>query len=57
VQRAQKRLRDEEANPITFFTRGLMDRFGHFRRHVASFLGAEPDGTALCLPRQHSHPR
>jgi isopenicillin-N epimerase len=48
VQRAQQRLRDEmEANPQRFFTRGLRDRLAHTRRHLASFLGADPDGSAL----------
>ncbi|MDG4785589.1 aminotransferase class V-fold PLP-dependent enzyme [Micromonospora sp. WMMD1102] len=48
VQRAQQRLRDEtEANPMRFFNRGLVDRITHARRHLASFLGADPDGTAL----------
>ncbi|MFV2100382.1 aminotransferase class V-fold PLP-dependent enzyme [Micromonospora sp. LOL_024] len=48
AQRAQQRLRDEmEADPLRFFTQGLVDRIGHTRRHVASFLGADPDGTAL----------
>lgn len=48
VQRAQQRLRDEaEANPMRFFTRGLADRIAHARRHIAAFLGADPDGTAL----------
>ena len=48
VQLAQQRLRDEiEANPRAFFVRGLMDRIGHVRRHIAAFLGADPDGTAL----------
>ncbi|MEH0972774.1 aminotransferase class V-fold PLP-dependent enzyme [Micromonospora sp. CPCC 205546] len=48
VQRAQQRLRDEmEANPLRFFTRGLVDRITHARRHLAGFLGADPDGTAL----------
>ena len=48
VQRAQQRLRDEmEANPTAFFTRGLYERLGHTRRHVAAFLGADPDGCAL----------
>ncbi|TDB71892.1 aminotransferase class V-fold PLP-dependent enzyme [Micromonospora sp. KC723] len=48
VQRAQQRLRDEmEANPPRFFTQGLVDRITHTRRHVAAFLGADPDGTAL----------
>ncbi|MER7456151.1 aminotransferase class V-fold PLP-dependent enzyme [Micromonospora sp. NPDC126480] len=48
VQRAQQRLRDEmEANPLRFFTAGLVDRITHTRRHLASFLGADPDGTAL----------
>ncbi|MGN9777864.1 aminotransferase class V-fold PLP-dependent enzyme [Micromonospora sp. H33] len=48
VQRAQQRLRDEmEANPLRFFTAGLVDRITHTRRHLAAFLGADPDGTAL----------
>ncbi|SCF32263.1 isopenicillin-N epimerase [Micromonospora viridifaciens] len=48
VQRAQQRLRDEmEANPLRFFTQGLVDRIAHARRHLATFLGADPDGTAL----------
>jgi isopenicillin-N epimerase len=48
VQRAQQRLRDEtEANPMRFFARGLLDRITHTRRHLAAFLGADPDGTAL----------
>ncbi|GAA3742724.1 aminotransferase class V-fold PLP-dependent enzyme [Micromonospora maritima] len=48
VQRAQQRLRDEmESNPLRFFTQGLVDRIAHARRHLATFLGADPDGTAL----------
>jgi isopenicillin-N epimerase len=48
VQRAQQRLRDEvEANSMRFFTQGLADRLGHTRRHVAAFLGADPDRVAL----------
>ncbi|GAB3218939.1 aminotransferase class V-fold PLP-dependent enzyme [Micromonospora halotolerans] len=48
VQRAQQRLRDEmEANPLRFFTQGLVDRIAHTRRHLAAFLGADPEGTAL----------
>ncbi|RLP85246.1 aminotransferase class V-fold PLP-dependent enzyme [Micromonospora sp. BL4] len=48
VQRAQQRLRDEmEANPLRFFTQGLVDRIAHTRRHLATFLGADPDGSAL----------
>ncbi|MEU5945375.1 aminotransferase class V-fold PLP-dependent enzyme [Micromonospora sp. NPDC047465] len=48
AQRAQQRLRDEmEANPLRFFTQGLVDRITHTRRHLAGFLGADPDGTAL----------
>ncbi|MFI5930390.1 aminotransferase class V-fold PLP-dependent enzyme [Micromonospora sp. NPDC051543] len=48
VQRAQQRLRDEmEANPLRFFTQGLVDRIAHTRRHLAGFLGADPQGSAL----------
>ncbi|MEV6298657.1 aminotransferase class V-fold PLP-dependent enzyme [Actinoplanes sp. NPDC051861] len=48
VQRAQQRLRDEvESNPLRFYGLGLMDRIVHTRRHLAMFLGADPDGSAL----------
>jgi isopenicillin-N epimerase len=48
VQRAQQRLRDEmDANPMAFFSRGVVDRVAHTRRHLAAFLGADPDGVAL----------
>ncbi|KUL28651.1 aminotransferase class V-fold PLP-dependent enzyme [Actinoplanes awajinensis] len=48
VQRAQQRLRDEtEANPMRFFGDGLLDRIVHTRRHLAEFLGADPEGSAL----------
>ncbi|WP_305782866.1 aminotransferase class V-fold PLP-dependent enzyme [Symbioplanes lichenis] len=49
VQRAQQRLRDEtERNPMTFFeSPGIMDRIVHTRRHIAQFLGADPEGSAL----------
>ena len=48
VQRAQHRLRDEmESNPVRFYAQGLMDRIVHTRRHLAGFLGADPDGCAL----------
>ncbi|MGX6604180.1 aminotransferase class V-fold PLP-dependent enzyme [Micromonosporaceae bacterium Da 78-11] len=48
VQRAQQRLRDEvEANPLRFYAQGLADRIIHTRRHLAAFLGADPDGSAL----------
>ncbi len=48
VQRAQQRLRDEvEANPLRFFDSGLLERLAHTRRHLARFLGADPDGSAL----------
>ncbi|SDY54230.1 isopenicillin-N epimerase [Micromonospora pattaloongensis] len=48
VQRAQQRLRDEmDADPMRFFTQGLVDRIVHVRRHLATFLGADPDGSAL----------
>ncbi|WP_328461495.1 aminotransferase class V-fold PLP-dependent enzyme [Actinoplanes sp. NBC_00393] len=48
VQRTQQRLRDEmEANPLRFYGTGLLDRIAHTRRHLAGFLGADPDGSAL----------
>jgi isopenicillin-N epimerase len=48
VQRAQQRLRDEmETNPVRFYAVGLSDRIAHTRRHLATFLGADPEGTAL----------
>jgi isopenicillin-N epimerase len=48
VQRVQQRLRDEiESNPLKFYSQGLLDRIIHTRRHVAAFLGADPDGSAL----------
>jgi isopenicillin-N epimerase len=48
VQRAQQRLRDElHANPMRFFATGLDERIEHVRRHLAAFLGADPDGSAL----------
>ncbi|MCW6008379.1 aminotransferase class V-fold PLP-dependent enzyme [Micromonospora sp. CPCC 205371] len=47
AQRALQRLRDEaESNPILFF-RDLPQRIAHTRRHLATFLGADPDGSAL----------
>jgi isopenicillin-N epimerase len=48
VQRAQQRLRDEmDSNPVKFFTQGLTERLAHVRRHLATFLGADPDASAL----------
>jgi isopenicillin-N epimerase len=48
VQRVQHRLRDEvEANPPRFYAVGLAERIAHTRRHLATFLGADPDGSAL----------
>ncbi|MCA2215167.1 aminotransferase class V-fold PLP-dependent enzyme [Jidongwangia harbinensis] len=48
VQRTQQRLRDEtEANPLKFFAQGLHDRVAHTRRHLAAFLGADPERSAL----------
>lgn len=48
VQRAQGQLWDEmEANPMAFFTRGLLERIAYTRRFVAGFLGADPESTAL----------
>ncbi|WP_067507629.1 aminotransferase class V-fold PLP-dependent enzyme [Actinoplanes sp. TFC3] len=49
VQRAQQRLRDEtDRNPMAFYAgTALGDRIVHTRRHLAQFLGADPDGSAL----------
>jgi isopenicillin-N epimerase len=48
VQRAQQRIRDEiESNPVRFYGGGVVDRIIHTRRHLAGFLGADPDGSAL----------
>lgn len=48
VQRAQQRLRDEiESNPHRFYSQEVSDRVIHTRRHLATFLGADPDGSAL----------
>jgi isopenicillin-N epimerase len=49
VQRAQQRLRDEaERNPMTFYAgTALAERIVHTRRHLAQFLGADPEGSAL----------
>ncbi len=49
VQRAQQRLRDEmESNPVRFFAGGaLYDRVGAARQHLAGFVGADPEGSAL----------
>jgi isopenicillin-N epimerase len=48
VQRAQQRLRDEmDANPMAFFTRGLLDRLAHTRARLAGFVGADAGGVAL----------
>jgi isopenicillin-N epimerase len=54
VQRTQQRLRDEtEANPLKFYAQGLLDRIIHTRRHLAAFLGADPDGSALLPNTTH----
>ncbi|GIJ65172.1 aminotransferase class V-fold PLP-dependent enzyme [Virgisporangium ochraceum] len=49
VQRAQQRLRDEmEANPVRFFAGGALDdRVTAARRHLATFVGLDPDGCAV----------
>jgi isopenicillin-N epimerase len=49
VQRAQQRLRDEvEANPVRFYAGGaLHDRIAAARRHLAGFVGLDPDGCAV----------
>jgi isopenicillin-N epimerase len=55
VQRAQQRLRDEiESNPLKFYAQGLTDRVTHTRRHLAAFLGADPDGSALVPNTTHA---
>lgn len=48
VQRTQQRLRDEaETNPTRFFDASIVQRITHTRRHLAAFVGADPDGVAL----------
>ncbi|HEY3507464.1 MAG TPA: aminotransferase class V-fold PLP-dependent enzyme [Actinocatenispora sp.] len=49
TQRAAARLREEqESDPIRFLhVPGIVDRMTHTRRHLARFVGADPDGTAL----------
>ena len=48
VQRAQQRVREEiHANPSRALGAAMADRVGHTRRHLASFVGADPDGCAL----------
>ncbi|BCJ31074.1 aminotransferase class V [Actinocatenispora sera] len=49
TQRAAARLREEqEADPMRFLKPpGIMERLRHTRRHLARFVGADPDGTAL----------
>src|SRR5689334_18389041 len=49
VQRTQQRLRDEmEANPVKFFAGGALDdRVAAARRHLATFVGLDPDGCAI----------
>ncbi|GAA3519118.1 aminotransferase class V-fold PLP-dependent enzyme [Actinocatenispora rupis] len=49
AQRAAARLREEqEADPIRFLKPpGVVERVTHTRRHLARFVGADPDGTAL----------
>ncbi|MBO4206321.1 aminotransferase class V-fold PLP-dependent enzyme [Micromonospora echinofusca] len=48
VQRAQQRFRAEmESNPMRFFRSDLTERIAHTRRHLATFLGADPEGAAL----------
>ena len=36
-----------DANPVRFFGLGLDERIAHVRRHLAGFLGAEPESAAL----------
>lgn len=48
VQRVQQRLRDEmDANPDRFLGHGMPQRLAHARRHLATFVGADPEGSAL----------
>ena len=49
AQRAAARLREEqELDPIRFLKPpGIVERLRHTRRHLARFVGADPDGTAL----------
>jgi isopenicillin-N epimerase len=48
VQRAQQGLREEmESNPVRFFAQGLVERIAEARTHLAGFVGADPEGTAL----------
>jgi isopenicillin-N epimerase len=48
VQRAQQRLREEmESNPHAFFATELDRRIAHARRHLATFLKADPEGSAF----------
>ena len=42
----QRPLREGDA-PLRFFGPSLAERIAHTRRHLAAFLGADPDGTAL----------
>ena len=47
VRRAQRRLLDElDANPARFFGPALAERLAHTRRHLAGFVGADPDACA-----------
>jgi isopenicillin-N epimerase len=44
----QQRLRDEvNANPCRVLGPALADRVAHTRRHLATFIGADPDGCAF----------
>jgi isopenicillin-N epimerase len=36
-----------DANPMRFFAFDLEERIAHVRRHIAAFLGADPEGSAL----------
>lgn len=49
AQRAAARLREEqEADPMRFLKPpGIVQRVRHTRSHLARFVGADPDGTAL----------
>jgi isopenicillin-N epimerase len=36
-----------DSNPVRFFSQGLTERLAHVRRQLATFLGADPEASAL----------